>query len=158
VIPTDDRAAPAIPSGGVLASLGRRALGAILDQFLVLLPVAVGFVVSGYRPGDELTESTLLWLNVVTVAVAFVYETVMIGAFGRTVGKIATGTRVVSVVTGGRIGWFGALQRALVPAIASAVPELGFLLGAIVYGMAAFGPLRQGLHDRAAGTVVIMSR
>jgi uncharacterized RDD family membrane protein YckC len=157
VIPTDDRPL-AIPSGGVLAPLGRRALGAIFDQVLVLVPVAVGVVISGYRPGTSLTDETLLWLNAISVLVGFVYETVMIGLLGRTVGKIVTGTRVVSVSTGGRIGWFAAVQRALVPAVAAAVPELGFLLGAVVYGLAAFGPLRQGLHDRAAGTVVIMSR
>ena len=154
----DERAVPTIASGGVLAPLSRRALGAILDQLLVLVPVGVGVVAAGYRPGDELSTSSLLWLNVVTVAVAFVYETLMIGLIGRTVGKIATGTRVVSAVTGGRLGWYGALQRALVPSIAAAVPELGFLLGAIVYGMAAFGPMRQGLHDRAAGSVVILNR
>lgn len=158
MIPSDQRSAPTVPSGGVLASLGRRALGAVLDQFLVLIPVAVGVVASGYRPGDELTESSLLWLNAVTVAVAFVYEVLMIGLWGRTVGKFATGTRVVSVVTGDRVGWYGSVQRALVPAVASAVPELGFLLASVVYGLAAFGPLRQGLHDRAAGTVVVMSR
>lgn len=155
---SNDTDAPAIPSGGVLAPFGRRALGAMLDYFLVMIPVAVGFVLSGNRSWDELSESTVLWLNVITVAVAFVYEVVMIGFFGRTVGKIATGTRVVSQVTGGRIGWFGSFQRALVPSIAAAVPEFGIVLGGIVYGMAAFGPLRQGLHDRAAGTVVILDR
>ena len=71
---TDDRPAPAVPSGLVLASLGRRALGAILDQFLVLIPVAIGVVISGYRPGDDLADDTLLWLNAIAVSVAFVYE------------------------------------------------------------------------------------
>lgn len=155
---TDDTDAPAVPSGGVLAPFGRRALGAMLDYLLVVTPVAVGFVLSGNRSWDELSETTLLWLNVVSVALAFVYEAVMIGVFGRTVGKIATGTRVVDRVSGGKVGWFAAVQRALVPSIAAAVPELGIVLGAVVYGMAAFGPLRQGLHDRAAGTVVILDR
>ncbi len=155
---TDDRPAPAVPSGLVLASLGRRALGAILDQFLVLIPVAIGVVISGYRPGDDLTEDTLLWLNAITVMVAFVYELLMIGLVGRTVGKFATGTRVASLATGARPGWFSASQRAVVPAVAAAVPALGFLLGSIVYGLAALGPLRQGLHDRAAGTIVVMAR
>jgi uncharacterized RDD family membrane protein YckC len=153
----DERAVATIESGGVLAPLSRRALGAILDQLIVLVPVAVGVVVSGYRPGDELSTSSLLWLNAITVAVAFVYETSMIGLIGRTVGKIATGTRVVSAATGGRLGWYGSVQRALVPSVAAAVPEFGFLLGAVVYGMAAFGPMRQGLHDRAAGSVVILN-
>ena len=157
-MPIDEPAAPAVPAGLVLATIRRRALGAIIDQFLVLVPVAVGVVIAGYPPDDEIDTETLLWLNVVVVAVAFVYETVMIGAIGRTVGKIATGTRVVSATTGERIGWFASTQRALVPAIAAAVPEIGFVLGGIVYGLAAFGPLRQGVHDRAAGTVVVIGR
>ncbi|MFN8022668.1 MAG: RDD family protein [Acidimicrobiales bacterium] len=157
MIPSDDRTT-AIPSGGVLAPIGRRALGAIIDQVLVLVPVAIGVLVSGYEPGTSLTDESLLWLNAISVGVGFAYEAVMIGILGRTVGKIATGTRVVSATTGGRVGWFAAVQRAIVPAVAAAVPEAGILFSAVVYGMAAFGPLRQGLHDRAAGTVVIMSR
>ncbi len=155
---TDDRPAPTVPVGLVLATLRRRALGAILDQLLVLLPVAIGVVISGYRPGDDLDENTLIWLNAVAVGVAFLYELLMVGFLGRTVGKFATGTRVVSQSTGARPGWFGAGQRAVVPAVAAAVPALGFLLGSIVYGLAALGPLRQGLHDRAAGTLVVMAR
>jgi uncharacterized RDD family membrane protein YckC len=156
LIPTDEQVA--IPAGVVLAPIGRRALGAIIDQLLVIVPVAVGVVISGYRPGSSLTDETLLWLNAISVIVGFVYEAVMIGFLGRTVGKIVTGTRVASAATGGRIGWFAAVQRALVPAVAAAVPEIGIMFSAVVYGLAAFGPLRQGLHDRAAGTVVIMSR
>jgi len=154
---SEERSAPTVPSGLVLAHLGRRALGAVLDQFLVLVPVAIGIVVVGYRLGDELDDGDLLLLNAVAVAVTFAYQTVMIGSLGRTVGKIATGTRVVSVIHGGSIGWFGATQRALVPALAAAVPSLGIALGSVVYGLAFFGSLRQGLHDRAAGSVVVMA-
>jgi uncharacterized RDD family membrane protein YckC len=158
VFPTDERPALTVPSGLVLASIGRRALGTILDQLLVLVPVAIGVVISGFRPGDDLTDDTLLWLNAISVGLAFVYELLMIGFLGRTVGKFATGTRVVSQVDGSRIGWFGAAQRAVVPAVAAAIPAWGFLLGSIVYGLALLGPLRQGLHDRAAGTLVVMAR
>lgn len=156
--PSDDRPAPTLPSGLVLAPFGRRILGALLDQLLVLIPVAIGVVLAGYRPGDDLSDDELLLMNAITVGVAFVYETVMVGVFGRTVGKIAAGTRVVSVSSGGPIGWFGAVQRALVPSVAAAVPAWGFVLGGIVYGLAFVHPLRQGLHDRAAGSVVVMHR
>ncbi len=155
---TDDRPAPTVPAGLVLATLRRRALGAILDQFLVLVPVAIGVVISGYRPGDDLADDTLVWLNAIAVSVAFLYELLMVGFLGRSVGKFATGTRVASQSTGVRPGWFSASQRAVVPAVAAAVPALGFVLGSIVYGLAALGPLRQGLHDRAAGTLVVMAR
>ena len=101
--PADDRPAPTVPSGLVLAPFGRRILGALLDQLLVLVPVAIGVVLAGYRPGDDLSDDELLLMNAITVGVAFVYETVMVGVFGRTVGKIAAGTRVVSASQSGMV-------------------------------------------------------
>ena len=67
-----------------------------------------------------------------------------------------------SVVAIARDGTPAALHdetgRALVPSVAAAVPAWGFVLGGIVYGLAFVHPLRQGLHDRAAGSVVVMHR
>lgn len=144
-----------VPAGLTLATIGRRAVGAIIDQFIVLAPVAIGAVAWGFRPGDTVTDSTLLVLNISAAGVALVYETLLIGLFGRTIGKLVTGTRVVRREDGGRVGWFAAAQRALVPVAAGAVPKAGIVLGAVVYGVAFLGPLRQGIHDRAAGTLVV---
>jgi uncharacterized RDD family membrane protein YckC len=158
VFPTDERDGSeraTVPAGLVLASIARRAGGAVIDQLLVFVPVAVGAVAYGYRPGDTLTDDALLVLDVATAVTAFAYAALLIGFFGRTVGKIATGTRVVRQVDGGRVGWFAAVERALVPVVFSSVPEIGLLLGALVYGVALLGPLRQGVHDRAAGTLVV---
>jgi uncharacterized RDD family membrane protein YckC len=80
----------------------------------------------------------------------------MVAMLGRTVGKLATGTRVVRQTDGGSVGWWAALQRAMVPVVFSAVPQAGPVLGIMVYAMALLGPLRQGLHDRAAGTLVVL--
>lgn len=148
----------AVPAGLALSSIRRRAVGAVIDQILVLLPVALGAVIYGYRPGDTVSDDALLVLNVSTSVVALIYESLMIGAIGRTVGKLATGTRVVRLADGGPVGWFSAVQRALVPVVFSAVPQAGWLLGAIVYAFAFLGPLRQGLHDRAAGTLVVLNQ
>jgi uncharacterized RDD family membrane protein YckC len=150
-----DRDKDAVPAGLVLATIRRRAIGAILDQLIVLLPVAIGAVVWGFRPGDHVGDSALFVLNVSSALTALVYETLLVGFFGRTIGKIATGTRVVRRLDGGRVTWFAAGQRAIVPVAASAVPSVGIVLGGLVYAMALLGPLRQGLHDRAAGTLVI---
>ena len=155
---TDDRPVPTVPAGLVLAPIGRRALGAMLDQLIVLIPVAVGIVASGFRPGEELDPDAVFALNAAAVVTAFVYALVMIGFLGRSVGKFATGTRVVRCDTGGRVGWVAAAQRAIVPALAAAIPAVGLALGFVVYGLALLGPMRQGLHDRAAGTLVVMAR
>ncbi|MEK7423551.1 MAG: RDD family protein [Actinomycetota bacterium] len=153
--PVDQREADVVPGGLTLATIGRRAVGAIIDQFIVLLPVAIGAVAWGFRPGDIVTDSTLFVINISSAGVALVYETLLIGLFGRTIGKLVTGTRVVRRDDGGRVGWFAAAQRALVPVAAGAVPKAGIVLAAVVYGVAFLGPLRQGIHDRAAGTLVV---
>lgn len=158
MIPVPDRKPPSVPAGLELASIARRAGGAVLDQLLVLLPVAIVAVAFGLRPGDSVNDDELLLLNIATVAVAFTYETLMIGAWGRTVGKVATGTRVVRSDDGTRVAWFAAAQRAVVPLVFSVVPQVGFVLGALVYSTAFFTPLRQGLHDKAAGTLVVRGR
>ena len=146
-----------LPGQVQLATIARRALGVVLDRFLVLVPVAVGTVAWGFRPGDEVSDDMVFVLNTAVAAVELIYATVMIAVFGRTIGKFATGTRVVRLDDGGRIGWLQAAQRAVVPVAAISVPqpEISLALTVLVYSMAWLGPFRQGLHDRAAGTIVI---
>ena len=155
MLPVDERGAANVPVGLELAPLGRRAIGLLLDQILVLLPVALAVALAGVRPGAEISEDMVLVLGLALVAVAFVYETVLVALTGRTVGKMATGTRVVRSDDGEAVGWFGAAQRSVVPLAFSSVPTVGFLLGGLVYALAVVDPRRQGLHDKAAGTLVV---
>ena len=152
---TDDRPAAAVPAGLEIASFGRRVGGAVIDEFVVLAPVALGTVLSGYRPGDDISADRVLVLNGIVLVVGFVYETLMIGVFGRTLGKLAVGTRAVRADTGGRLPWFSSVQRALVPAVAGALPAISLLLASVVYGSAFLDPLRRGIHDRASGSLVV---
>lgn len=154
----DDREPPALPDGLVLASYSARSIGIVVDQIIAVIPVAVGAVAAGFRPTDDIDADTLLVLNVAAVLVLFVYQSVLVGLFGRTVGKIVTRTRVVRTDTGGRLGWFASVQRALVTAVAGGLPEVSLLLAAVVYGAAWFSPRRQGIHDRAAGSIVVSTR
>lgn len=147
----------AVPAGLQLATIGRRVGGLLLDQAIIVVPVVLGAVVAGVRPGDSISDDALLGINLALTAVSIGYHTVLIGLWGRTVGKLAAGTRVVRRVDGGRVGWASAAIRALVPVAFSAVPQLGVVLGIVVYAFALFGPLRQGLHDRAAGTLVVLN-
>lgn len=62
---------------------------------------------------------------------------------------------VVSVVDGGPLGFTRSFQRSLVPTSLSAIPTVGPLLGIGVYSWAFFDPLRQGVHDKAAGSIVV---
>lgn len=154
----EDVDGPAIPAGLTLAPFGRRIGGLVIDQIVVVLPVIAVAVALGYTPGDDISDNALLVFNISVAALGLGYETIMIGAFGRTLGKLATRTRVVRSYDGGRVGWPEALLRALVPTALGVVPTLGVVLGAMVYAWAFFNPLRQGLHDRAAATLVVRER
>lgn len=151
----DDVAQPAVPAGLTLAPIIRRVGGLVIDQVLVALPIMCVVIALGFRPSDTVTSKSLLVFNIALTSVAFVYETLMIALAGRTVGKIALGTRVVRLVDGGRPGWSESAMRALVPLSLGAIPRIGVFLGVFVYSLAMWNPLRQGLHDRAAGTLVV---
>ena len=154
---SDDVGRPAVPVGLTLAPIVRRAGGLLLDQFIVALPVVFVLISAGFSPGDQVTSSTLLVFNIAVTAVAFAYETVMITMLGRTVGKLAFGTRVV-LMDGSAPGWSESAMRALVPLSLGAIPRIGVFLGVLVYSLALWSPLRQGLHDKAAGTLVVRAR
>ncbi len=151
----DEVARPTVPAGLTLAPIIRRIAGLVLDQILVASPVVVVVLALGFTPSDTVTSKSLMVFNICVTAVAFVYETVMIARLGRTVGKIAFGTRVVRVVDGERPGWSESVMRALVPLSLGAIPRVGVFLGVLVYSIALWNPLRQGLHDKAAGTLVV---
>ncbi len=148
-------AQPAIPAGLILAPILRRIGGLVIDQIIVALPVAVAVVALGFTPSQHLTNRALVLFSIAITCVGLVYETVMIALLGRTVGKLAFGTRVVRSVDGSRPDWYEAGMRALVPLSLSAIPRVGVLLWAFVYSLAFWNPLRQGLHDKAAGTLVV---
>lgn len=152
-----DVAQPAVPAGLVLAPIIRRVGALVLDQVIVALPVVLVIVAAGFKPSDTVTSQSLLVFNIAVTAVALVYQTVMIALLGRTVGKLALGTRVVRATDGARPGWTEAIMRALVPLSLGAIPRVGVFLVVLVYSLAMWNPLRQGLHDKAAGTLVVRS-
>jgi uncharacterized RDD family membrane protein YckC len=151
----DDVAQPAVPAGLVLAPIIRRIGGLALDQVIVAIPVVLVVVAIGYQPSDNVTSQSLLAFNIALTGVALVYQTLMIALLGRTVGKLALGTRVVRSTDGSRPGWSEAGMRALLPLSLGAIPRVGVFLVVLVYSLALWTPLRQGLHDKAAGTLVV---
>jgi uncharacterized RDD family membrane protein YckC len=155
VLPAGDEiGGAAIPAGVTLAPIIRRFWGLLLDQFIVALPVVFVVVSIGFTPNDNVTSKALLVFNIALTTVALVYETVMIALLGRTVGNMAFGTRVI-LMNGSNPGWYEAAIRALVPLSLGAIPRIGVFLSVFVYSLALWTPLRQGLHDKAAGTLVI---
>ncbi|HAP74922.1 MAG TPA: hypothetical protein DCR14_02465 [Acidimicrobiaceae bacterium] len=150
----EERAGPIVPAGVHLAPLWRRVVGLAIDQLLVAAPVLAAFAAAGHPPGEALDGDTMVWSSMAMTGVAMVYETIGVWRWGRTIGKWAMGTKVVHVADGGSVVASSALLRALVPAAFGVVPEVGPILSIAVYLLAFFDPRRQGLHDKAAGTLV----
>jgi uncharacterized RDD family membrane protein YckC len=148
-------AQPAVPAGLTLAPIGRRLAGLILDQLIIAFPAVIVILALGYTPSDNVTSRSVLTFSVCLTAVAFVYYTTMVALLGRTFGKMALGTRVVRLIDGRRPDWSESAMRALLPLALGAIPRVGVFLGVMVYSMAMWSPLRQGLHDKAAGTLVV---
>jgi uncharacterized RDD family membrane protein YckC len=78
------------------------------------------------------------------VAVLIVLNTICIGLFGRTPGMALAGLSCISIADGGAIG----LPRALLRSVL-----LALLIPAVI-----LDGDRRGLHDRAAGSIVVLSK
>ena len=113
----------------------------LLDMVIFGIPmaaIAIPFIDLGAERAD-MFDDLPLWAVIAAAFVPFVYDFVSVAMFGRTIGKLAFGMKVVRYLVG-----------------------LGFPLGGllnfwepIVYSSTAYSPIRRGLHDRAAGTIVV---
>jgi uncharacterized RDD family membrane protein YckC len=93
------------------------------------------------------------------VAVVFVLHGVYVVAptarWGRTLGKLIVGVRVVMQNDGRLPGWRESLQRWVLPAIAWFIPYVGWAVSIGLRATLVLDPLRRGVHDRMAGTIVV---
>lgn len=137
-----------------LASIGQRALAQVLDSFIIGIPLFILTLSFGADLTDT-EDSNLLWLTLLWLGVSLLYNTAFIATSGATLGKRIMKLRVVNRTDGSPVNWTYAAVRALVPTVAGVVPVIGFALNIAVYVRAIFHPYRQGLHDAAAGTIVV---
>lgn len=151
-------APPAVPAGSVLAPYASRIGGLFVDQTVAGLPPFLVLLAMGYTPVEMLQGTVGFWFNVVFVTIGLVHETIGVWRWGRTAGKVAFRTKVVHVADGGSVTLSSAFIRALVPAAFGVVPGIGMFLGLAVYLWAFVDPRRQGIHDKAAGTLVVLYR
>ena len=114
-------------AGFTLAGFGQRFAALMIDWAFCLLVASL--YASPFR---------VAWPATVLL---IVLNTVCIGFFGRTVGMTVTRIRCVSYTDGGAIGPWRALVRAVL---------LALLIPAVIMDAQA-----RGLHDRAAGSVVV---
>jgi uncharacterized RDD family membrane protein YckC len=137
--------------GGVdVRVTGRRIVATMLDGLVLglLYRLSVAILGGHYDSDVDLTRLTskagLGW-----VVVALLYYVLLEGLFGRTVGKLVTGIRVIDAKTGRTPGLFTVLVRTLLRVIDGIG---GYLLGWIVVVL---NDRRRRLGDMAADTLVI---
>lgn len=122
--------------------------GLILMVFNFLLLVVAAGQTAGQVIGiEERTGSMFVVAQLVGFVVGVAYETVLIGRFGATLGKMACGLRVVNP-EGGNISYARAFGRYL-------AKVLGILTLYIGYIIAAFDGEKRSLHDRICNTRVV---
>ncbi|MEU8650438.1 RDD family protein [Streptomyces sp. NPDC048737] len=150
---------PADPLSGMppLADSGRRTLARIIDMILVAVVVWLltwGFGVNEYDAGDVQVGKSLAQ-SVVAAVLYIAYDTFMTARSGRTLGKKWLGLRVANLDDGSTPSTQTSLVRALVLWVPFAFC-CACLWTAICGGWSFFDkPYKQGLHDKAAKTVVV---
>ena len=153
-LPPPPPTSSSVPTTDRLASIGQRALAQLIDSVIIGIPL---FFVSTAISGDltEADSGQLLLVTVLWLGVSLFYNTAMIAIYGATIGKRIMKLMVVNRSDGSAVTWTYAAVRALIPTVAGLVPVIGLAANLVVYFRAVFHPLRQGLHDAAAGTVVV---
>jgi uncharacterized RDD family membrane protein YckC len=155
-----------------------RFVGAFLDGILLgVIQIILTFAFIGsffFTPNPEAALiGRFLLLTLLQHAINLSYETIMVGRYGATLGKMALGLRVVRA-DGGRVSYGLALGRHLAKNIGTFVTLIGTLcalsgytsvslsatiIGGLImlvgYVMAGFDSQKRALHDRICGTRVI---
>lgn len=152
---------PADPLAGMppLADSGRRTLARIIDMILVGIVVALltwGFGVNEYDVNADKVEYGKSFAQSLVAALLYIgYDTFMITKSGQTLGKKWLKMRVANLENGSTPSVQTALVRSLVLWIPFAFC-CACVWTAISGGWSFFDkPYKQGLHDKAAKTVVV---
>ena len=152
---------PADPLAGMppLAPSGRRTLARIIDMIMVAVVVWLitwGVGVSEYNvDSDDMQYGKSLAQSALAAVLYIAYDTVMISRSGQTLGKKWLGMRVANLDNGSTPSTQTTLIRSAVLWIPFAFC-CACIWTAIAGGWSYFDkPYKQGLHDKAAKTVVV---
>lgn len=155
---------PADPLAGMppLADSGKRTLARIIDMILVFIVVSLlawAFGVAQYTVDADDIEFGKTFGRELLAAILYVaYDTILTAKSGRTLGKKWLGLRVANLDNGSTPSAQTSLVRALVLWVPFAFC-CACVWTAICGGWSFFDkPYKQGLHDKAAKTVVVSTR
>ncbi|MEU3523256.1 RDD family protein [Streptomyces sp. NPDC038707] len=155
---------PADPLAGMppLADSGKRTLARIIDMILVGIVVWLltwPFGVSEYTvDGDRIEVGRSVAQSLIAAVLYIAYDTVLTSRTGQTLGKKWLDLRVANLDNGATPSVPTALTRALVLWVPFAFC-CACVWTAVAGGWSFFDkPYKQGLHDKAAKTVVVSTR
>ncbi len=155
---------PADPLAGMppLADSAMRTLARIIDMVLVGVVVWLltwGFGVNEYNvDSDRIEIGKSFWQSAVAAVLYIAYDTVLTARTGQTLGKKLLHMRVANLDNGATPSVQNALARAAVLWIPFAFC-CACVWTAVCGGWSYFDrPYKQGLHDKAAKTVVVSTK
>ena len=117
-------------------------LQAYLRDFLVYMAIVGLFIVVAVTLGSDLVTQASV---IACIAIVLLYEPVTIAVAGGTIGHLSMNLRIVRASDLGRVSFARALVRTIVKG----------LVGVWVFLAVYLTSRCQGIHDLAAGTVVI---
>jgi len=146
------------PASLSIASTQKRIASFVIDDIVITVFILIIFynqfseVFAGITVVDQAaieSINTFIAENILVIfAVKIIYHTVLVWQNGMTLGKYLMKIKVVDLETGRVPGLTKAFLRASVRIPSEVLFYLGFL-------MAFFVPLRQTLHDKLSGCVVV---
>ncbi|MFE9887745.1 RDD family protein [Streptomyces scopuliridis] len=149
-----------------LAPFGTRFLARVIDALIIFIPLGiVSLFVGGWNTAnstgawDEVTNQVntgTQWIwSVVSMVLYVGYDTLMNRKYGQTLGKRWLKLRVAMLNDGAVPDTGSALLRAVVLWLPALLCCLCIWWAIIIVSILVSRPYRQGLHDKAARTVVV---
>ena len=134
-----------------LASMRSRALGYVIDDFLVTIIIMMIFwedIISVSQDMDALMYLLKAELAFPLIMLKIIYQTFFVWYYGATVGKIIVKIRVIDANEWGRVSMFSSFLRAVGRIFSEMFFYVGFLIGFFNEG-------RKTFHDITGRTLVV---
>jgi uncharacterized RDD family membrane protein YckC len=155
-----------MPMGPIYAGFGSRFVGFIIDIILLAIPIGVlvSILVAGelstYTSGGTLSGGALFGIYLVAPLLIAGYFTLTVALMGGTIGQKVMSLRVADAASGQRATYMQAFLRSIIFWVQGVIPIRGVASAvglACLVGMlwVAWDPMKQGLHDKLAKTVVV---
>ena len=155
--------APAPAFGDPTAGAGRLAgwwhrVGATVIDGIIL--VVFESVVGAILGGGRLTASHgagggLVVARIIDLVAALAYQGLLLSRRGQTVGMMAVGTRIVDATSGGGIGVWRGVLRAVIEGLFAVLLLLPWVLDVL---WPLWDRRNQTLHDKIVGTLILRTR